>query len=114
MQKTGFIDTDSHVIEPDDIWEKYLEAKYQDQAPLTRVGYKMDERGYGFYNDVTVGGCNMPIGSYGGLSIAPRLGEVYEKYAAAGFPASSYLEAMDNTGIDYMVLYPTACLYTNQ
>ena len=27
------IDCDQHVIEPPDLWEKYLPAKYQEQAP---------------------------------------------------------------------------------
>src|SRR5690606_2806806 len=40
MEKYGFIDTDSHVIEPDDLWDKYLDPKFRDQAPITRVGYK--------------------------------------------------------------------------
>jgi len=113
MAKFGFIDTDSHVIEPDDLWDNYLEAKYQDDAPLTRVGYKTDENGFGFYNDVTIGDCNQPIGFFGHTSVMPDLGEVYDDYARAGFPASSYVDAMDKVGIDCMVLYPTAGLYTN-
>ena len=27
------IDCDQHVIEPPDLWEKYLPKKFQDQAP---------------------------------------------------------------------------------
>jgi predicted TIM-barrel fold metal-dependent hydrolase len=114
VEKYGFIDTDSHVIEPDDIWDKYLDPKYRADAPRTRVGYKNGEEGFGFFNDVTVGGVNMPFGSYGHLSVMPDLGEIYDEYARAGFPARSYVDAMDKTGIDYMVLYPTAGLYTNQ
>jgi predicted TIM-barrel fold metal-dependent hydrolase len=44
----------------------------------------------------------------------PDLGEVYDEYARQGFPASTYVDAMDKVGIDLMVLYPTAGLYTNQ
>ena len=29
MERHGFIDTDSHVIEPDDLWDNYLEEKYR-------------------------------------------------------------------------------------
>jgi predicted TIM-barrel fold metal-dependent hydrolase len=114
MEKYGFIDTDSHVIEPDDLWDNYLEAKFQDDAPVTRVGYKTDENGFGFFNDVTIGDCNQPFGFFGHTSVMPNLGEVYDEYARQGFPASSYIDAMDKVGIDYMVLYPTAGLYTNQ
>jgi predicted TIM-barrel fold metal-dependent hydrolase len=114
MERYGFIDTDSHVIEPDDLWDRYLEPKFRDEAPITRVGYKTDENGFGFYNDVIVGDCKQPIGFFGTTSVMPDLGEVYDDYARQGFPASSYLEAMDKVGIDLMVLYPTAGLYTNQ
>lgn len=114
MTKYGLIDTDSHVIEPDDLWEKYLEAKYRAEAPVSHCGYRRDERGFGFFNDVTIGDCKMPIGVHGKLSFSENLGERYEEYAAAGFPASAYVEAMDKVGIDYMILYPTVCLYTNQ
>lgn len=115
MKKYGLIDTDSHVIEPDDLWEKYLDPKFREYAPVSHCGYRTDENGaFGFYNDVAIGDCQMPIGAYGRLSVAENLGERYDDYAAAGFPASSYIEAMDKTGIDYMVLYPTVGLYTNQ
>ena len=29
----GIIDCDQHVIEPPNLWEKYLPSKYQDRAP---------------------------------------------------------------------------------
>jgi uncharacterized protein len=114
MAKFGFIDTDSHVVEPDDLWDKYLEAKFQGDAPVTRVGYKQGEDGFGFFNDIEVGGVNQPFGFYGQMSVMEDLGEAYDDYTRAGFPPSSYLDAMEKTGIDYMVLYPSACLYTNQ
>jgi predicted TIM-barrel fold metal-dependent hydrolase len=114
MERYGFIDTDSHVIEPDDLWDRYLEPRYRGDAPITRVGYKTDANGFGFFNDVTVGDCNQPIGFFGTTSVMPDLGEVYDEYARQGFPASTYLDAMDKVGIDLMVLYPTAGLYTNQ
>jgi predicted TIM-barrel fold metal-dependent hydrolase len=114
MASQGFFDTDSHVVEPDDLWDKYLDPKFRADAPVTRVGYKTDHRSFGFYNDISVGGVDMPFGFFGQMSQMDDLGEVYDEYARAGFPASSYLDAMDKTGIDYMVLHPSACLYTNQ
>jgi predicted TIM-barrel fold metal-dependent hydrolase len=115
MDKVGFIDTDAHVIEPDYVWESYLEPKYRDDAPvLARVGYREGDQGFGFYNDVTIDGLEMPIGSHGILSVMPDLHESYDDYVRAGFPVSSYIDAMDRTGISHMVLYPSAGLYTNQ
>ena len=35
MAKNGFkiIDSDMHVMEPPDLWEKYIDKKYRDRAP---------------------------------------------------------------------------------
>src|ERR1700757_5146526 len=69
MKRYGFIDTDSHVIEPDDLWERYLDPKFRSETPHTRVGYETRQDGFGFYNDVEVGGCKMPFGSFGHTSV---------------------------------------------
>jgi predicted TIM-barrel fold metal-dependent hydrolase len=116
VKSYGFIDSDSHVLEPSDLWEQYLEPKYRDQAPVTRTGYLVDEASntLAFVNDVSVGGYDQPLGFYGKSVTMPNLGQIYDDYAQAGFPAKAYVEAMDKTGIDYMVLYPSAGLYTNQ
>ena len=114
MSTHGFIDTDSHAVEPDDLWAKYLEPKYRDEAPVVRVGYSQVESGFGFFNSVSVGGYDMPVGFHGVTEVMPDLGEAYDDYARAGFGADSYIDAMERTGVDYMVLYPSAALYTNQ
>jgi predicted TIM-barrel fold metal-dependent hydrolase len=114
MSNFGFIDSDAHVIEPNNLWEAYLEPKYRHEAPRVQVGYRRDESGFGFFNDVSVGTYDMPLGTHGRMSIMPDLGEAYDEYARAGFPARSYLDAMKRSRIDYMVLYPSAGLYTNQ
>ncbi len=110
---TRFIDSDSHVLEPETLWDDYLDPQFHDEAPKTRTGYEETENGLGFYNDVSVGGYDMPIGVHGTHMFMGNLNESYDDYAREGFPASSYLDAMDRSGISYMVLYPSAGLYTN-
>src|SRR5208337_4910378 len=34
-----FIDADGHVIEPEDIWENYLEPGFRSEMPFTRFKY---------------------------------------------------------------------------
>ena len=51
------------------------------------------------------GGVGKPI-------IMPGLGEAYDEYARQGFPPRSYVDAMERVGIEYMVVYPTAGLYS--
>ena len=33
LPATGIIDADGHVLEPADLWEHYLEARYRDLGP---------------------------------------------------------------------------------
>jgi predicted TIM-barrel fold metal-dependent hydrolase len=114
MSTFGFIDTDSHAVEPNDLWARYLEPKYRDDAPVVRVGYSQVESGFGFFNSVSAGGYDMPIGFFDEVEVMPDLGEAYDDYARAGFQAGCYIDAMDRTRVDCMVLYPSAGLYTNQ
>ena len=35
MAKSGFkiLDSDMHIMEPPDLWERYIDSKYRDRAP---------------------------------------------------------------------------------
>jgi predicted TIM-barrel fold metal-dependent hydrolase len=118
MDRVRFIDADSHILEPNNIWERYLEPKFRSEMPRIYTGYyEQDAKGkstdLAFYNDVSVGGCDMPLeGVHGSPIIMPGLGEAYDDYARQGFPPSTYIDAMERVGIDYMVVYPTAGLYS--
>lgn len=109
MAKQGFkiLDSDMHVMEPPDLWERYIDRKYRSDAPrgLTsdnvrdlRMVYpdgrewarrttrqNRSDRGHNF----------------------ERNQEFYRTYAERGWTAEVQLEAMDIEGIDIAVLYPT-------
>jgi hypothetical protein len=36
----GAIDADGHILEPPDVWEKYLEPKYRDRALRIRTNHE--------------------------------------------------------------------------
>ena len=64
---------------------------------------------------IVVGGHTMPFGRDGAppaRTPVPGLGDAYEAYARDGFPPQVYREVMDNSGIDYMIAYPTVGLFT--
>ncbi len=42
MSKSLVVDADSHILEPPDLWERYLEPKYRDRA----MRIKTDQRGW--------------------------------------------------------------------
>ena len=133
MEGYRFIDSDAHIFEPENIWDNYLESKYRSEIS-SFVNYKRrSEAGSaGFFSlketeksvaeegadpltfgiKVVVGGHTMPFGVEGVTDRVslPGLGGAYEAYAEEGFPARAYREIMDNSGIDYMIVYPTVGL----
>ena len=43
-----FIDSDAHIIEPHDMFRKYLESKFRAQMPEVWVDYQSEPPGFGF------------------------------------------------------------------
>ena len=126
----GFIDGDAHILEHRDIWENYLEKKYQpliDSAHARWIrsssvpGAAPVESGAAdpmrMFMDLRVMGQKMPMGVSDTTAATkgfegPDLDELdyaYGKWADfENFPASAYRHVMDNCGVDHMILYPTA------
>ncbi len=104
-----YIDADAHILEPSDIWERYLEVEYRTPMPRSTVGYAGDP--LAFRVQVVVGEQGMPYGPEGSNTPLPGLDAAYAEYAQKGFDPGCYRDALHKTGIDYMVVYPTASLY---
>jgi predicted TIM-barrel fold metal-dependent hydrolase len=107
MSRNGLlvIDSDLHVVEPPDLWERYLPAEWRDQAPIGSTTQPRDIRLV----------ANGPLGSFprrGGWSDAlsmhsAPLDHDYQYAIDRGWDAISQLEAMDREGIDVAVLFPS-------
>ncbi len=126
------IDCDGHILEPPDLWEKYLEAKYRDRAMRIRTG----DDGYEYLEiDRKRAKLTQPglLGSLGGMgkrvedakrlremamrgeirpedlrSIRPRPEDTYLKGAAFGtMDMKERLELIEREGMAKAVLYPT-------
>ena len=130
MERYRFIDSDAHIFEPENLWENYLESEYRSEI-RSYVNYKrqsesessasgrledpsMDDP-LSFGIQIVVGGHTMPFGRDGAppaRTPVPGLGDAYKAYARDGFPPQVYREVMDNSGIDYMIAYPTVGLFT--
>ncbi len=104
-----YIDADSHVLEPADMWQKYLEPKYRRFAPAHAVGYRGNPPG--FFLNIKIGGSVMPTFQMPEVVQMPGLEEAYGDYMRRGFGPDCYATALDRTGMDFMVLYPTIGLY---
>lgn len=105
--RNGFkiFDSDGHVVYPMDLWDRFLDKKFQD-----RVGLKPSP---GAYRPVTVDGryTQHDITIYGNFMsyIDWTYEDMRNKYGAdvvdAGFPGDAVAEGMVKDGIDVMVVY---------
>ena len=114
--KNGFkiIDSDMHIMEPLDLWEKYIDPRFKDRGPRpVRVPTRGD------LNLLMIDGKeprqNSPTLVHDVRMISGKRnttrGDVIEFARKQNFNAKSQLEAMDIEGIDVAVLFPTACLH---
>lgn len=105
---TTVIDCDSHLMEPADLWERYLEPRYRDRAiKIVEVD--------GAQQLVADGQVVLPFGlaGLGGVNIWPRSRLFSEnlRYEDGCPPASNdpkaRAELLDEWGVDRAVLFPT-------
>lgn len=125
-----FIDSDAHVIEPADMFEKYLEPEFRPWIPEAWANYTGEPLGFGVKVVIAPPGKAASVMPYGNDPMSaeargrdagtgfdadervtlPGQDEAYAEFARQDFPPSMYPRAMDRTGIDYMVVYPTVGL----
>src|SRR3989449_5780391 len=106
MAKNGFrvLDSDIHIIEPPDLWERYIDAPFRHQAPRGFADWVLDLR-------IEIDGKLMPANvNYSadarGRS-AQRDRERFRPFHERGWSPEAQLDAMDQEGIDAGVVYPT-------
>jgi uncharacterized protein len=110
MAKNGFrvLDSDIHIIEPPDLWTRYIDAPFRHQAPRGFADWVLDLR-------IEIDGKLMPAGvtyrpEARGRS-ARRDRERFRPFHERSWSAEAQLEAMDQEGIDVGVVYPTRGLF---
>src|SRR6266545_2642796 len=106
MAKNGFkvFDSDMHIMEPPDLWVRYIDPEFRDRAPrgVTSVNVR-DLRTY-FPDDP------QPPGDRGARNSGhnfDRNQALYRDHSERGWTADCQLEAMDVEGIDLATLFPT-------
>lgn len=107
MAKNGFkiFDSDMHIMEPPDLWERYIDPEFRPKAPRGRISENVRDLGLIFPNIAP------KVRSTAGT---PHRGQNYEKnqsiyrdHSERGWTGEVQLEAMDTEGIDVAVLFPT-------
>ena len=110
MAKNGYriLDSDLHLEEPPDLWQRYVDAPFKHLAPVgSQVGVTDLSMAH---PDGSRWGQHTPVPSPRKSSFA-RDQERYAKYHAMGWSAQAHLEAMDIEGVDSF-MYPSRGLRT--
>ena len=109
------VDSDSHVLEPTDLWEKNLEPKYRSRALCMR----WDDRGFEYLSiDGRMSTGHRGPGLASGFAGLGRSREWMEKYvdlpfsevgilAPGGVDPGERIKVLDQEGVDVAFLYPT-------
>ncbi len=107
------VDADGHILEPLDLWAKYIDPKFRDRAPRIVKGENGKERL--IIEEHTVGDGRLGIGRIG--AVGARQGVVepdtmaYKDGKAGGFDPHKRIPDMDADGIDAAFLYPSLGLF---
>jgi uncharacterized protein len=110
MAKHGFkvLDSDLHIIEPPDLWERYIDPPFRQRAPRGFADWVLDLR-------LEIQGKLMPDGvDYRGRRrgrSAARDRERFKTFHERGWSPEAQLEGMDQEGIDVGVVYPSRGLF---
>jgi predicted TIM-barrel fold metal-dependent hydrolase len=110
MAKNGLklMDSDMHIIEPPDLWERYIDPAFKDRAPRGWPGHE-NPSVLEVAGRVYPKSASKPSANY--QTMYDKLHGRYEHAIKRGYDAESQLQGMDTEGIDVAVLFPTRGLY---
>jgi predicted TIM-barrel fold metal-dependent hydrolase len=109
------VDADGHILEPPDLWTKYIDPPYRDRA--IRIDH--DDKGWEvlMFDNKPAEVVRGTLGALGGVGMdAEELLIPGKKTYMDGCPLGSYdpkarLQVMDEEGIDIALLYPTISIF---
>lgn len=112
MTKNGFkvMDSDMHVMEPEDLWELYIDSEFKDRAPRGLTRFQGDMM-------MEVEGKNVPYWRASPhyfdwqKAIAREQDDTYRYSYERGWNSATQVRAMDMEGLDMAFLYPSRGLY---
>src|SRR5687768_15894999 len=109
MTKGGLkvLDSDMHIMEPPDLWERHIDAEFKGRAPRGVTSENVRDLRM-IYPDGREWGNQTTERNRAdrGQNFEKNQG-LYRSFAERGWSAAVQLEAMDIEGIDVAVLYPT-------
>ena len=112
MPFPGVIDADGHILEPPDLWERYLDPTYRDRA----IRIKVDDRSLEY---LEIDGKKSKLSAHGTLGFLGGMGKTAretipspERTYVRGAPfgsmdAGERLQLLEREGMEKAILYPT-------
>src|SRR4029453_52257 len=109
MAKNGFkiIDSDMHIMEPPDLSERYIDAKFRALAPRGVTSHNVRDLRLVHPDGAEWGNKSRPQKKTARDKNFEQKQDIVGRAAAHGWTSEVQLEAMDTEGIDVAVLYPT-------
>jgi predicted TIM-barrel fold metal-dependent hydrolase len=106
-------DSDLHVMEPPDLWQRYIDPAFRHAAPVGLTEMRRDMRVRVKSRVLLRMGAVRPQRATPGRGTGWRSEHdaVYAAAEARGWDAASQLDAMDQEGIDLAVLFPSRGLF---
>ena len=108
------IDADGHILEPLDLWDKYIDPKFRDRAPKVVKAENGRERLV--IEEHAVGDGRINIGRIGAVGARQGIVEAdtmaYKDGKPGGFDPHKRIPDMDDDGIDAVFLYPSLGLFS--
>ena len=114
MAKNGFkvLDSDLHVMEPSDLWQRYIDPEFKSKAPRGLTEWVGDLRMVGPDGEAWCRAPNIARGKHHGFGHDHAMNQSRLKsYAERGWTSEVELGAMDEEGIDVAVIYPSRGLF---
>jgi predicted TIM-barrel fold metal-dependent hydrolase len=109
MAKDGFriMDSDLHVLEPGDLYERYLEAPFRQRAPRKVRSHFAGLEKWEVEGHTTPYWIDLPQAAEANAQVVAHKERTQSQHGAyrRNFDAASTLEAMDTEGVDVAVLY---------
>ena len=109
--KDGFkiVDVDAHLMEPDWVFERFIDEKYKSQAPKMGVAAESGRRTFLVEGEpFTREKGKYPMAAPAFFKAVKKAMERFERASKVGFSPESRLQDMDEQGVDVQVCYPTA------
>ena len=113
MAFNGFkvADSDMHIFEPPDLWQRYIDPAYRHVAPVGLTEMHRDMRVKVKSHVILRLGPVRPQSAGGGGAWRPEHADAYAEPESRGWDPASQADAMDREGLDRAVLFPTRGLF---